>query len=73
MARANVCNSCARVAFALGAVAHGVRDKLTAALDKMFGSADRQRKAKQLSAELRVIRGDAGKVFFKHNEASTRK
>ncbi|MFN3347472.1 tripartite tricarboxylate transporter substrate binding protein [Pseudorhodoplanes sp.] len=49
-----------------------VQDTLTAALEKTLNSAEHQQKAKQLSLEPRVIKGDAYVKFLKENEVSTK-
>jgi tripartite-type tricarboxylate transporter receptor subunit TctC len=49
-----------------------VQDKLTAALEKTLTSADHQQKARQLSLEPRVIKGDDYRTFLKDNEVSTK-
>jgi len=49
-----------------------VQDKLTAALEKTLTSAEHQQKARQLSLEPRVIKGDDYKKFLKDNEVSTK-
>lgn len=50
-----------------------VQDKLTVALEKTLLSAEHQQKARQLSLEPRVIKGDDYKAFLKDNEVSTKK
>lgn len=50
-----------------------VQDKLTAALEKTLTSAEHQQKARQLSLEPRVIKGDDYRKFLKDNEVSTKK
>jgi tripartite-type tricarboxylate transporter receptor subunit TctC len=49
-----------------------VQDKLTTALEKTLTSPEHQQKAKQLSLEPRVIKGDDYKTFLKDNEVSTK-
>lgn len=50
-----------------------VRDALTAALEKTLTSPEHQQKARQLSLEPRVIKGDDYRTFLKDNEVSTKK
>jgi tripartite-type tricarboxylate transporter receptor subunit TctC len=49
-----------------------VQEKLTAALEKTLNSAEHQQKARALSLEPRVIKGDAYRKFLKDNEISTK-
>ena len=49
-----------------------VQDALTAALEKTLNSAEHQQKAKALSLEPRVIKGDEYRKFLKDNEVSTK-
>jgi tripartite-type tricarboxylate transporter receptor subunit TctC len=49
-----------------------VQDALTAALEKTLTSPEHQQKAKQLSLEPRVIKGDDYRKFLKDNEVSTK-
>ncbi|MGD9924907.1 MAG: tripartite tricarboxylate transporter substrate binding protein [Pseudorhodoplanes sp.] len=49
-----------------------VQDMLNAALEKTLTSAEHQKKARQLSLEPRVIKGDEYKKFLKDNEVSTK-
>ena len=49
-----------------------VQEKLTAALEKTLNSAEHQQKARALSLEPRVIKGDAYRKFLKDNEVSTK-
>jgi tripartite-type tricarboxylate transporter receptor subunit TctC len=50
-----------------------VLDRLTAALEKTLTSAEHQQKARQLSLEPRIIKGEDYKTFLKDNEISTKK
>jgi tripartite-type tricarboxylate transporter receptor subunit TctC len=49
-----------------------VQDTLSAALEKTLNSAEHQQKARQLSLEPRVIKGDDYKKFLKDNEVATK-
>ncbi len=49
-----------------------VQEKLTAALEKTLNSAEHRQKARALSLEPRVIKGDAYRKFLKDNEVSTK-
>ncbi len=49
-----------------------VQEKLVAALEKTLNSAEHQQKAKGLSLEPRVIKGEDYKKFLKDNEVSTK-
>jgi tripartite-type tricarboxylate transporter receptor subunit TctC len=49
-----------------------VQEKLTAALEKTLTSSEHQQKARQLSLEPRVIKGDDYRKFLKDNEVSTK-
>jgi tripartite-type tricarboxylate transporter receptor subunit TctC len=49
-----------------------VQEKLVAALEKTLNSAEHRQKAKGLSLEPRVIKGDEYRKFLKDNEVSTR-
>lgn len=49
-----------------------VQDALTAALEKTLTSPEHQQKAKALSLEPRIIKGDDYKKFLKDNEVSTK-
>ncbi|MET0277553.1 MAG: tripartite tricarboxylate transporter substrate binding protein [Pseudorhodoplanes sp.] len=49
-----------------------VQEKLVAALEKTLNSSEHQQKAKGLSLEPRVIKGDEYRKFLKDNEVSTK-
>ncbi len=49
-----------------------MQDALTAALEKTLHSPEHQQKAKALSLEPRIIKGDDYKKFLKDNEVSTK-
>ncbi len=55
-----------------GNLPKNVQDTLTAALEKTLNSAEHQQKARQLSLEPRVIKGDDYRKFLKDNEVSTK-
>jgi tripartite-type tricarboxylate transporter receptor subunit TctC len=55
-----------------GGLPKNVQDALTAALEKTLTSPEHQQKARALSLEPRVIKGDDYKKFLKDNEVSTK-